>query len=55
MGFSIWNRHKWLSQLFPIHLNMLRVYDHYPLLNSSELGPSLDVRIWRLQTSDFDV
>ena len=33
---------------------MLLVYDHYKFAMLSVRGPTLDVRIWRLLTSDSD-
>ena len=39
-GFFIWNYHKCLKQLFPLHLNtyMLWVYGHYNFFNSFSVG-----------------
>ena len=53
--FSIWIYHKCLSWLFPIHLNTC--YVSTAIINNfnlTVLGSTLDVRIWRLQTSDSD-
>ena len=53
-GDQIWNHHKCLSWLFPLHLNTYWHYGSTAIINSlilSVRGPSLDVRIWRLRTS----
>ena len=55
--FSIWNHHKCLSYIFLIHLNTY-VMGLQPLdiiLIISVRGPSVYVRICRLQTADSDV
>ena len=49
--FSIYNHHKCLSCLFPLHLNTYVMGIRVDIINYfflSARGPSLDVRIWRL-------
>ena len=49
--FSIWNKHKYISQLISLHLNTyIMGYGHYTFLIIPLRRSTLD-----FQTSDFDV